>query len=61
LKNVVDTNDKDIDFLKVMLKLYIEHKDKIDNTLSYFLENSKNHKGKVDFPEVLKFYDEYKT
>ena len=61
LRNVVDANNKDIDFLKLMLKLYIEHKEKIDDTISYFLENSKNYKAKVDFEELLKIYDEYKV
>jgi len=44
-----------------MLKLYVEHKEKIDDTISYFLENSKNYKAKVDFEELLKIYDEYKA
>ena len=44
-----------------MLHLFIEYKEKVGETISYFLEISQNHKDKVDFSELLKIYVEYKA
>lgn len=62
LYEVVDRNNKDIDFLKKMLRLYTEHKATIADEISKFLQESAECKdAPLDFTRLLNIYREYKS